>query len=225
MTTAIAIRAHQLTKRYGTTTVLNAVNFEVPTGAKVALVGPNGAGKSTLLALLSTLATPTAGDATVAGYDLASEGAAVRRRIGVLTHRPMLYEELTPLENLTFFARLYTVPNPRPRIEALLRVLGLWPRRDEAVSVLSRGYHQRLAIGRALIHSPYVLLLDEPETGLDAEGIELLDRLMLREPEFTVLAATHRLDRVDAWADRTIRIERGRTEGLVTPFAPAESTG
>jgi ABC-type multidrug transport system ATPase subunit len=207
---APAIQASGLTKRYGAATVLDGITFEVASGSKTALVGPNGAGKSTLLAVLSTLVTPSAGTASVAGCDLRRDGAGLRRRIGVLTHSPMLYEELTPHENLRFFARLYDVPAPDAHIEELLRTLGLWRRRDEQTAVLSRGYHQRLAIGRALVHSPEVLLLDEPETGLDAEGMELLDALMLRAPGVTVLAATHRLDHIDAWADATLTIERGR---------------
>lgn len=210
MTAAALIQARSLSKRYGTATVLDGVDLDLPAGSKTALVGANGAGKSTLLGILATLVAPTGGHATIAGFDLQRRAADVRRRIGVLSHRPMLYEDLTPLENLLFFAGLYGVADARPRVEAFLRLLGLWPRRDEPVSVLSRGYHQRLAMARALIHSPEVLLLDEPETGLDAEGIELLDALMLHEREFTVLAATHRLDRVDGWADATIRIERGR---------------
>lgn len=213
---APAIEARALTKRYGAATILDRIAFEVSPGTKTALVGPNGAGKSTLLAVLSTLVAPTEGTATVAACDLRREAAGVRRHIGVLSHSPMLYEELTPLENLQFFARLYDVPSPAARIEELLRVLGLWRRRDEPTAVLSRGYHQRLAIGRALVHSPAVLLLDEPETGLDTEGMALLDALMLRAPQFTVLAATHRFDHIDAWADGTLTIERGR---LVLPVA------
>jgi ABC-type multidrug transport system ATPase subunit len=210
MTTAAAIEVQALTKRYGTTTVLDGIELELPAGSKTALVGVNGAGKSTLLAILATLSSASAGTARVAGFDVQRQASQVRRRIGVLSHRPMLYEDLTPLENLRFFAGLYGVENARPRAEAFLQLLGLWPRRNEPVSVLSRGYHQRLAMARALIHSPEVLLLDEPETGLDAEGIELLDGLMLREPAFTVLAATHRLDRVEEWAETSVRIDRGR---------------
>lgn len=209
MTVGAAIEVEGVSKRYGTATVLDGIELTLAPGSRTALTGSNGAGKSTLLAILSTLVLPSGGRARIAGFDLQRETVEVRRRIGVLGHRPMLYEDLTPLENLLFFAKLYAVPNPRPRAEAFLQVLGLWPRRFEPVSVLSRGYHQRLAMGRALIHSPEVLLLDEPETGLDAEGIELLDALMLREPAFTVLAATHRLDRITSWADSTVRIERG----------------
>ena len=151
--------------------------------------------------MLSTLASPNAGTARVAGFDIAREGAEVRRHIGVLAHRPMVYEELSALENLRFFARLYDVRDAEPRIEELLRRVGLWRRRHEPAEVLSRGYHQRLALARALVHSPPVLLLDEPETGLDEEGIALLDKLVLEAPGVTVLAATHRLERIDRWAD------------------------
>lgn len=219
--TDIAITATGLTRRYGVATVLDAVSFALPRGTKAALVGANGAGKSTLLGVLSTLIAPSAGDASIGGCDLRKDAAGLRRRIGVLAHRPMLYEDLTPLENLQFFARLYDVPKDTPRIEELLRALGLWRRRDEPTSVFSRGFHQRLAIGRALVHNPEVLLLDEPETGLDAEGMELLDALMLRDPARTVLAATHRLDRIEAWADTTLTIERGR----LVPPAPAIGSG
>lgn len=215
---APAVEARALTKRYGVVTVLDRLTFELPSGSKTALTGPNGAGKSTLLAVLSTLVSPTSGGASVAECDLSRDAVELRRRIGVLAHRPMLYEELTPLENLAFFARLYEVADAGPRIEELLRVLGLWRRRDEPTSVLSRGYHQRLAIGRALVHDPEVLLLDEPETGLDSEGMQLLDTLMLRDERLTVLAATHRLDRIGAWADGTLALERG---SLIVPAETA----
>jgi len=133
----------------------------------------------------------------------------------------MLYEALSPLENLEFFARLYHVPDAATRIEELLRLLGLWRRRHEPASILSRGTHQRLSIARALVHRPAVLLLDEPETGLDPEGIALLDELMLRAPGVTVLAATHRVDRIEAWADGVIRLDRGRVaEDTVSASVP-----
>ena len=136
--------------------------------------------------------------------------AELRRAIGVLAHRPMLYEDLTPLENLGFFARLYDVPDAEARIEELLRTVGLWNRRHEAVAVFSRGMHQRLALARALLHRPAILLADEPETGLDPEGIEMLDALVMRAPDLTVIAATHRIDRIEAWATGLVRLEHGR---------------
>ena len=203
------IEARGLTKRFGSAFAVDRVSFEVAEGEKVALLGANGAGKTTLLAMLSTLLAPTEGEATVGGHDLRREGAALRASIGVLTHRPMLYEELTPLENLRFFAQLYDVGSPDARIEYLLRAVGLWLRRDEPTEVLSRGFHQRLAIARALLHEPPVLLLDEPETGLDRDALALLDELVLRAPSLTVLAATHHRDRVAGWANSALELDRG----------------
>ena len=204
------IEARGLSRRFGATLALDRVSFRVAEGEKVALLGANGAGKTTLLAVLSTLLAPSAGGATVAGHDLARGSAALRASIGVLTHRPMLYGELSPLENLRFFARLYGVGDAGERIGELLRAVGLWARRDEPSAALSRGYGQRLAIARALLHRPPLLLLDEPETGLDREALALLDELVLRAPGPTVLAATHRRERVASWADRALELDRGR---------------
>ncbi len=221
MTTSTdGIVAEGLTRRFGVVTALHQVSFQVPAGERVALLGANGAGKSTLLRLLSTLSAPHAGSATVAGYDVRSAGPDVRRRIGVLAHRPMVYEELSPLENLRFFASLYGLPRDMPRVEALLRQVGLWSRRFEPARVFSRGYHQRLAIARALIHEPAVLLLDEPETGLDSEALDLLDELMLCAPGLTVLAATHRRERVERWATGCLELDRGRVASMSAFAAP-----
>ena len=207
------IEARGLTKRFGSTFALDRVSFDVAEGEKVALLGANGAGKTTLLAVLSTLFVPTEGEATIAGHDLRRHGAALRASIGVLMHRPMLYEELTPLENLRFFAKLYDVSSPDERIEELLRAVGLWLRRDDSTEVLSRGFHQRLAIARVLLHEPRVLLLDEPETGLDGDALALLDELVLQAPSLTVLAATHHRERVEGWADSALELHRGRLAG------------
>ena len=208
--TEVLVRTEALTKRYGGLEVVRGVSLALPAGSRTALIGANGAGKTTLLAMLSSLIAPTEGDARIAGHSLRERPAALRRAIGVLAHRPMLYEEMTPLENLRFFARLYGVSDPAPRIEELLRAVGVWGRRHEPTSVLSRGYHQRLALARALLHRPAVLLADEPETGLDPEGVAMLDALALRAPGLTVIAATHRVDRVESWATGVVRLDHGR---------------
>ncbi|GMU41312.1 MAG: hypothetical protein AMXMBFR23_21780 [Chloroflexota bacterium] len=224
MTAAIAVEAHGLTRRYGGLEVVRAVDLRIPAGARVALLGANGAGKTTLLAMLATLVSPSAGRATVAGHDLGRRPAALRRAIGVLGHQPMVYEEMSALENLQFFARLYGVPDAEIRIEELLRAVGLWLRRREPAAVLSRGYHQRLALARALVHRPAILFADEPETGLDPEGVALLDELALASPGLTVVAATHRVDRVEAWATGLVRLERGRViEDTVSLPAASEA--
>ena len=208
--TAPAIETRALTKRYGGVEVVRDVSLRLPAGSRTALVGANGAGKTTLLALLSTLVTPSSGEARVEGHAVAGKPAALRRVVGVLAHRPMLYEALSAIENLRLCARLYAVAGAEPRIEELLRAVGAWRRRDEPVAVLSRGTHQRIALARALLHRPRVLLADEPETGLDPEGVALLDELALATPGLTVLAATHRVDRVEAWATGLVRLDRGR---------------
>ncbi|MFA7296065.1 MAG: ABC transporter ATP-binding protein [Dehalococcoidia bacterium] len=212
MSTAIEMRA--LTKRYGGTTVLDRVTCSIEAGAKVALTGANGAGKSTLLAVLGTLAAASDGSFAIAGHEAERDAAGLRRSIGVLAHSPMVYEELTPLENLRFFARLYGVEDGEARASMLLERVGLWRRRHEPTRVLSRGMHQRLAIARALVHDPRVLLLDEPETGLDAEGLALLDAELLRAPSVTVLAATHQLARTAEWAEARVTLHRGRIEAV-----------
>lgn len=220
---AAAVAARDLTKQYGGVDVVAGATFALPTGSKIALLGPNGAGKSTLLGMLSSLITPTSGEAGVAGYSLRENPPALRRSIGVLAHLPMVYEELSPLENLEFFARLYEVPDADTRIEELLRVVGLWRRRAEPTQVFSRGYHQRLAIARAILHRPTVMLLDEPETGLDPAGVELLDEVVMRDPGVTVLAATHLVERTEQWATGVLRLERGRvTEAPALVAADAE---
>jgi heme exporter protein A len=208
--TALAIESRGLGRRYGGIDVLRDVDLRLPEGSRTALLGANGAGKTTLLRVLATLVSPSMGDAAVAGWSVRDRAAPMRRQIGVLLHQPMLYEELTPLENLRFFARLYDVPDAEQRIEDLLRAVGLWLRRHEPAEVLSRGYHQRLALARALVHAPSVLLVDEPETGLDTEGMALLDELVLRRDGITVLAATHRADRAGEWATGVVRLDRGR---------------
>jgi len=220
MSAAIEVRA--LTKRYGGSMVLDRVTCSIEAGAKVALTGANGAGKSTLLAVLGTLAAASDGSFAIAGHEVERDAAGLRRSIGVLAHSPMVYEELTPLENLRFFARLYGVENGEARAATLLERVGLWRRRHEPTRVLSRGMHQRLAIARALVHDPRVLLLDEPETGLDADGLALLDAELLRAPGVTVLAATHQLGRTAEWAEARITLHRGRIEAVEGTGVTAE---
>lgn len=202
-----AIEATGLTRQYGGVPVVRGVDLRLPVGSRTALLGANGAGKTTLLGMLATLITPTSGTLRINGHDRGS--TALRRSIGVLGHRPMLYEDLSPGENLRFFARLYGVADADTRVEELLRRVGLWTRRHERTAVLSRGYHQRLALARLLVHRPEVVIADEPETGLDPDGVALLDELVLALPGLTVLAATHRIDHIEAWATGIVRLERG----------------
>lgn len=223
-TQSFAVVSHALTKRYGGVDVVSEASFALPAGSKIALLGPNGAGKSTLLGMLSSLITPTEGDASIVGYPLRTNPPELRRQIGVLGHLPMVYEELSPLENLEFFARLYGVPDPEERVEHLLRTVGLWRRRREPTQVFSRGFHQRLALARAILHRPRLMLLDEPETGLDPAGVELLDELVMRDPAVTVLAATHLVERTAQWAHGLLRLERGRVvEAPAMPPVAAEA--
>ncbi|MEX2373636.1 MAG: ATP-binding cassette domain-containing protein, partial [Dehalococcoidia bacterium] len=166
---------------------------------------------------------PTAGTLCIAGHRPGSAG--LRRAIGVLGHRPMLYEDLSPLENLQFFARLYAVPDADARIEELLRAVGLWLRRRERTAILSRGTHQRLALARTLLHRPQVVIADEPETGLDPQGIALLDEVALTAPGVTLIAATHRVDHIEAWATGVVRLERGRVVEDTSSVRAVEGAG
>ncbi len=182
------IRADRIEKRYGFKRVLHGVDFELADGGFLVVTGPNGAGKTTLLRLCAGLAIPSGGTLEV---------DADRSRIGFLAHEPLVYRELTALENLDLYGRLYRVPERRERIGMLLERFGLWEQRRERASALSRGQLQRLALCRSLLHKPELLILDEPFSGLDTEGAELLDReLAEMRGRRTLLVATHDPERV-----------------------------
>ena len=207
-TEASVISIHHLQKRFGYHRVLRDVNLELGTGEFVCLFGANGAGKTTLLRILATLSVPSAGQVSVDGYSLTLDAARVRRLIGYVAHQPMVYPELSASENLSFFARLYDVPNGPERAEEVLKRVGLESRRDERVRTFSRGMLQRLAIGRALLADPPVLLLDEPDDGLDPEAAEQLPSLIGKGR--TTLMISQNLARGLALADRVALLAQGR---------------
>ena len=182
------IRARGLGRSFGTKRVLRGLDLDVAERDVLVVTGPNGSGKSTLLALCAGLLAPTAGELEI---------EVERGRLGYLAHEPLVYRELTALENLELYGRLYRVPERRERIGMLLERHGLWEVRNERVGSYSRGMTQRLALCRALLHEPPLLLLDEPFTALDAEGAELLDRQLADVAgHATVLLATHEPERV-----------------------------
>jgi heme exporter protein A len=176
------IRARRLSKRFGDKRVLDGLDIDVPAGGFVLVTGPNGSGKTTLLRLCAGLAAPTSGEIEV---------TTKRGAIGFLAHQPLVYRELTALENLDLYGRLYRIPERRERSGAVLERFGLWRERDGRAGDFSRGMIQRLALCRAFLHDPDLLLLDEPFEGLDAEGSELLQQELAERPVFTALVATH----------------------------------
>jgi heme exporter protein A len=184
------IRARGVGRRYGVKHVLRGVDFELPAGGFLLVTGPNGSGKTTLLRLIAGLQIPTAGELEV-GVD--------RGRIGFLSHQPLVYPQLTAIENLDLYGRLYRVAERRERVGMLLERFGLWDARNERVAAYSRGMQQRLALCRALLHEPELLVLDEPYTALDAAGEELVDR-ELADRRATVVCATHDPGRIERLA-------------------------
>ena len=192
------IRGRDLEKRYGRRRVFRGVDVVVPRGGFGVVTGPNGSGKTTLLRLFAGLAQPTRG-ALMVDTD--------RSRIGYLAHEPLVYRELTAVENLDLFGRLYRVPERRERIGMLLERFSLWEARNERVSTYSRGMTQRLALCRALLHDPDLLVLDEPYSALDEDGASLLDReLEALAGDRTLLVATHDPGRLDRLATTSIAL-------------------
>ena len=186
------IAAHGVGRRFGDKRALRAVDLDVPRGGIAVVTGPNGSGKTTLLRLCAGLAQPSEGELRV---DVA------RERIGFLAHEPLVYRELTALENLELYGTLYRVPERRERIGMLLERFGLWDPRRGRVSEYSRGMQQRLALCRVLLHDPELLILDEPYTALDAQGAELLDaQLAELHGDRTFLVSTHDAPRTDRFA-------------------------
>lgn len=208
----LELSIRDLSRNFGRRRALSRVSLECRAGEIVGLLGPNGAGKSTLLAIISTLAAASSGDVLYGGRTATELGAPLRSRIGVLSHDLHLYSELTALENLIFFSRLYGVANPHTVASEALRRSRLHERAGDIVSGFSRGMRQRLALERALLHSPRLLLLDEPFTGLDdASTIALIERLReLRSAGCIMLVATHDLDVGEAVLDRAVILHDGR---------------
>jgi heme exporter protein A len=186
------IEARKLGRRFGEKRVLHNVDLDVPRGGFALVTGPNGSGKTTLLRICAGLAIPTEGALTV---------GVERAQIGFLAHEPLVYRELTALENLELYGRLYRVVERRERIGMLLERFGLWDARHDRVASYSRGMTQRLALCRVLLHDPALLILDEPYTALDEQGAELLDQQLheLRDQR-TFLVSTHDPQRIDGFA-------------------------
>ncbi len=205
------IEVKKLVKRFGMKSVLRGVDFRVERGEFVALLGPNGAGKTTFLRILSSLARPSLGEVKVAGYSLPNQAAQVRARLGVVSHMPLLYGDLTAQENLEFYARMYGIADPQSRIATVLDLVGLASRRNDLVRTFSRGMAQRLAIGRAVLHDPEVILFDEPYTGLDQDASTMLDEVLksVAAQGRTVVMTSHDLARAEDLATRFDILTRG----------------
>ncbi len=205
------IQVRKLIKRFGLKNVLRGLDFDVQAGEFVALLGPNGAGKTTFLRILASLSRPSLGQVNVAGYKLPSQAAAVRRRLGVVSHLPLLYGDLTADENLQFYGRMYDLANLEARIVEVLDMVGLLARRRDLVRTFSRGMQQRLAIGRAVLHNPDVMLFDEPYTGLDQDASEMLDDVLknVAAAGRTVVMTSHDLARAEGLATRFDVLSRG----------------
>lgn len=208
----VALRAERLGKSYGAAWALRDVSLEVEAGESVALFGANGAGKSTLIRLLATLTPPTVGSLQILGHDGTRQAQAVRAAMGLLSHQSYLYAELTAAENLSLYARLYDVPDIEGRVADALEAVGLPTVAGKKVRELSRGMQQRLALARATIHRPALLLLDEPDSGLDEVGSRCLAQLVADGAEWgqTVVMSTHRLELGLSVCRRAVILARGK---------------
>jgi heme ABC exporter ATP-binding subunit CcmA len=206
-----SVQLLDVSRHFGRRRALSNVSLTARSGEILGLLGPNGAGKSTLITILATLAAPSKGHVHYGGAPASRLGAALRSRIGLLAHELHLYPELSARENLAFFAELYGL-DPRAPVDAALEAAGLRDRADEAVAGFSRGMRQRLALERALLHGPRLVLFDEPFTGLDDRAVGLIsDRLrVLAAGGAIVVLATHDLDLADGLVTRVALIRDGR---------------
>ena len=207
----LEIEVEGLRKTFGRREVLKGLSFGVPRGGFLSIFGPNGAGKTTTLRVLATLLTPSGGTVKVAGHDVREDPMPVRRAIGFISHNAMLYPDLTAQENLRFYADMYGVEDREARITELLERLELSARRYDVVRTYSKGMRQRLAIARAILHRPRVLLLDEPHSGLDPRAVDILDGLLTEiRAEHTFVMVTHNIAKGLEWGTDLMIIEGGR---------------
>ncbi|MBM2831923.1 MAG: heme exporter, ATP-binding protein CcmA [Dehalococcoidia bacterium] len=210
-----AIESEGVFKSFGLKPALQGIDLKVKIGEFLTVFGPNGAGKTTLIKVLSSLSKPDSGRVLINGLDAGRHAAEARRSIGLVSHQTFLYDNLTAYENLRFYGRMFDVPNPDKRIREVIAKVGLTSRLHDRVRTFSRGLQQRLSIARAILHQPPILLLDEPETGLDQMALTLLKETVHpdssgTDERRTVLMATHNLERGLAMGDRAIVLVEGK---------------
>jgi ABC-2 type transport system ATP-binding protein len=226
----LSIQASELQKTFGSVTAVDGLSFEVKEGDVFGLLGSNGAGKTTTIRILACLLSPTGGTAKVCGFGVTNEPAKVRERVGILTENPCLYERLTAYENMDFFAKAYGVSSDAERRQRICQVLdffGLWDRRADKVAYFSKGMKQKLAIARALVHRPPVLLLDEPTAGLDPKSAkEVRDTItrLSRNERRAVLLCTHRLEDAERLCNNAMIVNKGRSIAYGSPESLREKT-
>ena len=209
---ALSIKVEGLTKSFGSRLTLREIDLEIKQGESVVIFGPNGAGKTTLLKVMATIMNPSSGKVLIDGLDSKERAEEARRRIGIVTHNTFFYGNLTAYENLDFYGRLYDVPGRQERIQEVVSMVGMTPRLHHRVATLSRGMQQRLSIARSLLHKPSIMLLDEPETGLDRQANAMLWDIFQTEVEYrrTVILTTHNLGLGLEVAERVLILDKGR---------------
>ena len=209
---APAMETQGLTKSFGNRLVLRGIDLVVERGESVVIFGPNGAGKTTLIKMLATIMRPSSGRILVDGLNLENDAEEIRRRIGVVTHQTFLYSNLTAFENLEFYSRMYDVPKREERIREVVAMVGMASRLHDRVGTLSRGMQQRLSIARSLLHKPAIMLLDEPEAGLDQRAISMLWGALTAEggEKGTIILTTHNLERGLELGNRLLILDKGK---------------
>ncbi len=214
------IHTENLTKKFGNVVAVENLSLDIREGEVFGFLGPNGAGKTTTVRMLSCLIGPTSGTATVAGFKVGREDIEIRRKVGLLTETPGMYDNLSAETNLHIIADLYEVKDVAGQVEKYLKMLGLWERRRDATGTFSKGMKQKLAIARALLHEPRLLFLDEPTSGLDPEASHLVREFIteLKRQGRTIFLCTHNLDEADRLCDR-VGVFKTRLLVMDTPAA------
>ncbi|MRS12768.1 MAG: ABC transporter ATP-binding protein [Actinobacteria bacterium] len=217
---APALEVRDLTRAFGVRKALDGVTIDLPERAFLSIFGPNGAGKTTLVKVLTSLLNPTSGTAKVLGLDVVNDAVEMRQRIGLISHNPLLYPDLTAEENLLFFAEMYGIEKPHVRVAELLEAVELDHRKLDLARTFSRGMLQRLSIARALLHEPEVIFLDEPYSGLDPHAMDILDGLIAQiRARHTFVMISHDLDKGLELCTHALILAKGR----VVLFEPREA--